>query len=151
MMSMLPKFSVAIASTAFCFAAIETCVAVTDMRQAPAPDATEIITYDFAVNVTEGVLAGNTFIGAFSYDASTITGVGMEEVGVADGLTVDMNFLGKDYSEVDDIDYPAYPKLVFEDGEITRLDFWIEPGDRVLWWDLSGWEVVLSPRQPVEE
>ncbi len=75
----------------------------------------------------------------------------MEEVGVADGLTVDMNFLGKDYSEVDDIDFPTYPKLVFEDGEITRLDFWIEPGDRVLWWDLSGWEVVLSPRQPVEE
>jgi hypothetical protein len=47
---------------------------------------------------------------------------------------------------VDDTNYPNFPKLMFENGIITQLDFWIQPNDRVNWWDLPGWEVDLSRR-----
>lgn len=104
------------------------------------------VTYDFTVVVTQGSLAGNTFNGSFSYDDSTLSGVGVEEIGVVDGLTITMTFFGQDYLETADIDYPAFPKLIFDEGEIQRLDFWIEPGERGVWWGLPGWEIELSPR-----
>ena len=104
------------------------------------------VTYDFTVVVTQGSLAGNTFNGSFSYDDGQLSGVGAEEIGIADGLTVNMTFFEQDYTEIADTDYPAFPKLIFEDGEIQRLDFWIEPGERGVWWGLPGWEIELSPR-----
>ena len=107
------------------------------------------VTYDFTVVVTQGSLAGNTFNGSFSYDDAQLSGVGAEEIGIADGLTVTMTFFEQDYAETADIDYPAFPKLIFEAGEIQRLDFWIEPGERGIWWGLPGWEIELSPRDQV--
>lgn len=104
------------------------------------------VAYDFTVMVTEGSLAGNTFNGSFSYDDSTLSGVGVEEIGIDEGLTVNMTFLGQDYAETADTGYPEFPKLIFEAGEIQRLDFWIEPGERGVWWGLPGWEIELSPR-----
>jgi hypothetical protein len=58
-----------------------------------------------------------------------------------------MNFFGKNYNETEDSSYPILPKLVFENGLIKQLDFWIEPNKRVNWWNQSGWEVTLSPAQ----
>ena len=110
------------------------------------PIAAKPITYDFTVEVSEGSLAGNTYQGSFSYDDEKLSGVGKEEIGVIDGLTVKMNFFGKDYTEEDDRDYPAFPKLVFEDGKVQQLDFWIESNERRVWWGTPGWEVELSPR-----
>ena len=104
------------------------------------------VTYDFTVVVTEGSLAGNTFKGSFSYDDEVLSGVGTEEIGIADGLTVNMTFFGQDYTETADRNYPAFPKLIFEDGKIQRLDFWIESGERQVWWGLPGWKIELSPR-----
>ncbi|MGB3401468.1 MAG: hypothetical protein WBA77_02120 [Microcoleaceae cyanobacterium] len=104
------------------------------------------VTYDFTVVVTEGSLSGNTFSGSFSYDDAMIEGVGTETVGVEEGLKVNMNFLGEDYTETADIDYPKFPRVIFEAGEIQRLDYWIEPGERGIWWGLPGWEIELSPR-----
>lgn len=43
-----------------------------------------------------------------------------------------MNYLGQNYSEVNDRDYPAFPKLMFENGEIKQLDFWVELNNRVV-------------------
>lgn len=106
----------------------------------------EIQTYDFTVNVTQGALAGQTYSGSFRFDDSSLIGSGDETLTVEDGLTVQMNFFGRDYTEIDDADYPAFPQLQFEDGEIHRLDFWIESGERVIWWDLPGWEVHLVPQ-----
>ncbi|MBE9116704.1 hypothetical protein IQ249_12415 [Lusitaniella coriacea LEGE 07157] len=102
------------------------------------------IACDFTVTVTQGSLAGNTFNGSFHYDDSALKGTGTEEIGVADGLTVIMNFLGRDYSETADTHYPKFPKLVFEDGIFQHLDFWLESGERRIWWELPGWEVDLS-------
>ncbi len=98
-------------------------------------------------NFWRGLLAGKSFSGIFNYDDSTLKGIGSEELGVAEGLTVCMNFLGRNYKETDDSSYPAFPKLVFEDGKIKRLDFWIEPGKRIVWWKLPGWKVDFSLRK----
>lgn len=103
------------------------------------------ITYDFTVNVTAGALTGRSFHGTFSYDDSRLTGRGVEELGVNQGLTICMNFFGQNYRETEDSNYPTFPKLVFENGSIKKLDFWIEPNKRVNWWNQPGWEVTLSP------
>ncbi|MBD2040921.1 hypothetical protein [Microcoleus sp. FACHB-672] len=127
----------------FAFASATLCTAVITTSQAQA----STITYDFTVNVTKGALAGKTFNGTFSYDDATLKGNGIEELGVAEGLTACMNYFGRNYSETDDTSYPEFPKLVFENGKIKQLDFWIQPNKRVNWWNLAGWEVTLSMRE----
>ena len=104
------------------------------------------ITYDFTVEVSQGSLAGRTFTGSFSYDDEQLTRVDTEEIRVTDGLKVNMNFFGKDYTEAEDRDYPEFPKLILENGKIQHLDFWIQPNERVIWWGKPGWKVELSPR-----
>ena len=110
------------------------------------PSLAKPITYDFTVEVSQGSLAGSIYTGSFSYDDEQLTGVGKEEIGVTDGLKVQMNFFGEDYTEADDRDYPGFPKLIFENGNIQYLDFWVEPNERVVWWGTPGWKVELSPR-----
>ncbi|WP_017315627.1 hypothetical protein [Mastigocladopsis repens] len=146
MLNLFPKFSVAFAPQRRAFyvlatAALSTAVITTSQAQA------STVTYDFTVNVTKGSLAGKSYNGTFSYDDSTLKGTGVEELGVSQGLTVCMNYFGRNYSETDDHDYPALPKLVFENGKIKQLDFWIQPNKRVVWWNLPGWEVKLSMRK----
>ncbi len=111
------------------------------------PVQAEPVTYDFTVVVTQGSLVGNTFNGSFTYDDAILNGMGTEAIQVSDGLKVNMNFFGQDYSETADINYPEFPQLIFEDGEIQQLDFWVEPGKRAVWWGLPGWEIELSPRE----
>ena len=109
------------------------------------------ITYDFTINVTAGPLANNTYMGSFSYDPTTVTGEGLEEIGVDDGLKASIVFFEEEFTEADDSNFPDFPVLVFEDGEIVRLDFWVEEGDRLVWWNTPGWEVeaeVRSAGQP---
>ncbi|MBD1899114.1 hypothetical protein NDI44_07900 [Trichocoleus sp. DQ-A3] len=136
MLNLSPKFSVAIAIVTLGSAAIAT-------SQAQA----SIVTYDFTVNVTQGSLAGQSYSGTLSYDDSTLKGTGVEKLGVAQGLRVCMNYFGRNYSETSDRDYPKFPTLVFKNGDINHLDFWIQPQKRVVWWNLPGWEVNLSKRQ----
>lgn len=111
-----------------------------------APSLAKPITYDFTVEVSQGSLAGNSYTGSFSYDDEQLSGVGKEEIGVTDGLTVNMNFFGKDYTGADDKDHPAFPKLVLENGMVKHLDFWIQSNERKVWWGTPGWQVELSPR-----
>jgi hypothetical protein len=105
-----------------------------------------IVTYDFTVNVAKGSLAGQSFNGTFSYDDATLKGTGVETLGINQGLTVCMNYFGRNYTEVNDTSYPALPKLILEDGVIQQLDFWVQPNQRVNWWNLPGWNVNLSKR-----
>ncbi len=136
MFKLLPKFSVAIATAALSTAVITTSQALAST-----------VSYDFTVNVTKGSLAGKSYNGSFSYDDSTLKGTGVEELGVAQGLKACINYAGRNYSETNDRDYPAFPKLVFENGKIKRLDFWVQTNKRVVWWNSRGWEVKLSMRQ----
>ena len=132
----ISKLSVAIATTL-----LSTVVTATQAYAVP-------VTYDFTITVTKGGLAGNTFNGSFSYDDAKLKGKGVEELGITDGLTTCLNYLGRTYRETDDTSYPTFPTLIFEDGKITRLNFWIQQNQRVNWWNLPGWEVNLSePRR----
>ena len=128
----ISKLSVAIATTL-----LSTVVTATQAYAVP-------VTYDFTITVTKGGLAGNTFNGSFSYDDAKLKGKGVEELGITDGLTTCINYLGRTYRETDDTSYPTFPTLIFEDGKITRLNFWIQQNQRVNWWKLPGWEVKLS-------
>ena len=128
----ISKLSVAIATTL-----VSTVVTATQAYAVP-------VTYDFTVTVTQGGLAGNSFNGSFSYDDAKLKGKGVEELGIDEGLTTCMNYLGRTYRETDDTSYPTFPKLRFEDGKIVQLNFWIQPNQRVNWWNLPGWEVKLS-------
>ena len=131
----ISKLSVAIATTL-----LSTLVTATQAYAVP-------VTYDFTITVTQGRLAGNSFNGSFSYDDAKLKGTGVEELGIAEGLTTCMNYLGRTYRETDDTSYPTFPKLRFEDGKIAQLNFWIQPDQRVNWWNLPGWEVKLSEPQ----
>ncbi|UNU24979.1 hypothetical protein [Microcoleus vaginatus] len=128
----ISKLSVAIATTL-----LSTVVTATQAYAVP-------VTYDFTITVTKGGLAGNSFNGSFSYDDAKLKGTGVEELGIAEGLTTCLNYLGRTYRETDDTSYPTFPTLRFEDGKITQLNFWIQPNQRVNWWNLPGWEVKLS-------
>jgi len=130
--SAISKLSVAIATTL-----LSTVVTATQAYAVP-------VTYDFTITVTKGGLAGNSFNGSFSYDDAKLKGKGVEELGIDQGLTTCLNYLGRTYRETDDTSYPTFPKLRFEDGKITQLNFWIQPNQRVNWWNLPGWEVKLS-------
>lgn len=142
MINLYSKLSIAIASSTALRAIASAAFSTAVITASPAYAST--IIYDFTVNVTQGSLAGKSFSGTFSYDDSTLKGTGVEELGVTQGLTVCMNYLGRNYSETDDSSYPTKPKLVFENGKIKQLDFWIQPQKRVVWWNLPGWEVKLS-------
>lgn len=127
-------------SIAFAAVALNNAVLTTSPAQA------SVVTYDFTVNVTQGPLAGQSYSGTFRYDDSTLEETGVETLGVNQELSVCMNYFGRNYTAVDDTSYPAFPKLIFEDGTITQLDFWIQPNQRVNWWNLPGWEINLSER-----
>ncbi|HEY9633864.1 MAG TPA: hypothetical protein V6D14_10685 [Coleofasciculaceae cyanobacterium] len=81
------------------------------------------VTYDFIVNVTSGCLSGKQFEGYFSYDSSTLRGIGSEEVGAQEGLSINFEFLDVLYTEANDLDFSLYPRLLFEDGNLAGLDF----------------------------
>lgn len=93
MLNLFSKLSIAIASSttlrATVNAALYTAAIATSQVQASS------ITYDFTVNVTKGALAGNSFNGTFSYDDSTLKGTGVEQLGIERGLTVCMNYFGR--------------------------------------------------------
>ena len=106
--------------------------------------------YDFTVEVTDGPLAGQQFGGSFCYDNADIQGQGLEVLREADGFNVSMAFY-ETVTAADDSDYPDFPTLTLEDGEVKQLDFWVEEGDRLVWWDLPHWQVSLSPSDDMTE
>ncbi|NEO87214.1 MAG: hypothetical protein F6J87_23585 [Spirulina sp. SIO3F2] len=141
----LPK-TVAIAQSAALKAIATLSLSLLPLLTAPA--FARDIGYRFTVTVTGGSLAGNTFEGVLVYDDATLTGAGTETLTVDaenGDLRVIMELLGQFYTEAEDVDAPNFPQLVFEDGEIQQLDFWLESGPRVNWWALPGWEVELEP------
>jgi len=114
------------------------------------PAQAAIRTHDIVVDVTAGSLEGNQFTGTICYDDEFLMGIGTEEISPYLGLSVTMNFLGKDYDQTADTDYPEYPKLILEDGEIQRLEFWVESDERGSWWNTPGWDIQLTERKRFE-
>lgn len=128
------------------------------------------ITYDFTVEVTSGLLAGEIYKGFFSYDDSTLAGNGVESVAVGEGLSISFNFLDVSYAETDDNTFEfGFPFVEFNNGTLVGLQYTVvkdsifsifgdEPnglggGDKFNYIDKVSFEVgdgsvVYSLRQP---
>jgi hypothetical protein len=115
------KLAVAIAGLTLSFAAIE-------------PDSVHaaVITYDFRVDLTTGSLANNTYEGSFNYDDSTLTGIGVEAVGVTEGLFILFNFFGETYTQTDELSFPNFPIAVFNNGNLVGLNYLVADFDNSL-------------------
>lgn len=111
-MSSYQKLAVTTAAAALSFAVMEA---------KPVQAAT--IIYDFAIDVTSGPLIGSQTSGFFSYDDSTLTGNGVETLGVNEGLSVSFNFLNETYNETDDIGFSSSPIVQFQDRNLLGLNF----------------------------
>lgn len=102
---------------------VATATAVLSLAAMEAKIQAATITYDFTIDVTSGPLTDTEPSGFFSYDNSTLTGTGLEALGVNQGLSIAFNFLGDTYNETNDIDFPAFPIVQFQDRQLLGLSF----------------------------
>lgn len=110
------KFILAIATTGISLATI-----------AASPTQAATVGYNFDLYVVDGLLAGYTGKGSFTYDDSTLTGKGWEFLGKQQGLSVQLNFLGNSYTEANDVndnDDPSdkEPLVNFSNGNLLGLN-----------------------------
>lgn len=94
------------------------------------PSQAATITYDFTVTPDSGPLAGNNYSGFFSYDDSTLTGIGDEFLPQSEITTINFNFEGNTYTLADALS----AGVQFLDGTFlglsysTDIKFAFEPG-----------------------
>ncbi|MDZ8238830.1 MAG: PEP-CTERM sorting domain-containing protein [Nostoc sp. ChiQUE01a] len=89
------------------------------------PTQAALVNYGFTVNATSGDNPGEYF-GSFQYDDSTLTGIGDETLGVSNGLSILFDYLGTQYTEVSDFDYPVSPVVSFTNGNLGGLSYLVE-------------------------
>ncbi|WP_414752132.1 PEP-CTERM sorting domain-containing protein [Anabaena sp. CCY 9910] len=92
------------------------------------PTQAAIVNYNFAVNATAGDNPG-VYVGSFSFDDSNLNGIGEESLDVSNGLlSVVFDYLGTQYTELDDFDYPTgvAPLVSFQDGKLLGLSYLVE-------------------------
>ncbi|MEH2043058.1 PEP-CTERM sorting domain-containing protein [Nostoc sp.] len=89
------------------------------------PTQAALVNYDFTVNATSGDRPGQYF-GSFRYDDSTLSGLGEETLGVNNGLSILFDYLGTQYTEVSDFDYPSSPVVSFTNGNLSGLSYLVE-------------------------
>lgn len=95
-----------------------------------------VINYDFRVDVADGPLANQSFLGNFSYDDAALSDPSIEIIDPINGnqiinptnglLSLSFNFLGQTYTAKSDSAFPDYPQLNFEAGLFQRLDYFVE-------------------------
>ncbi len=89
------------------------------------PTQAALVNYDFTVNATFGDRPGQYF-GSFQYDNSTLTAIGDETLGVNNGLSILFDYLGTQYTEASDFDYPSSPVVSFTNGNLSGLSYLVE-------------------------
>lgn len=77
-----------------------------------------IITENIFAEVLDGVFAGETGVGSFSYDNELIIGADFETLS-SDEFSMELNIFGQTFTHVDDIE----SELSFFDGLAIELDF----------------------------
>ncbi|MEM7715150.1 MAG: PEP-CTERM sorting domain-containing protein, partial [Cyanobacteria bacterium P01_A01_bin.68] len=93
----------------------------------------QAVTYRFESTMIEGLfLEGarsidlepnpDLYDGSFTFDDSSLTGVGFESFGVAEGLTVSL-FDDSRVNQDIDVRFPGFPKVNFQDGKLLGLDW----------------------------
>lgn len=113
-------------STNLGLASFALAVSLTTLEAKPTQAA--VVNYNFAVNATSGANPGQYF-GSFSYDDLNLTGIGDESLDVSNGLlSVKFDYLGTQYTEVDDVDFLTglAPLVSFRDGELLGLSYLVE-------------------------
>jgi hypothetical protein len=83
-----------------------------------------LVNYNFTVSATSGDNPGQYF-GSFQYDDSALTNIGLETLGVENGLAVAFNYLDTNYTEVDDTDFDSFPIASFNNGEVLGLSYFV--------------------------
>jgi hypothetical protein len=108
-----------------------------------------IITESLKGVVTSGPFAGTVGIGTFSYDDTSLTGIGDELVTPLEGLALEFTIFGQTFHETDDADYDLFPELDFTDGVPVFLDFLVaEPAPDILAPDVIAFGF-FSPLTPL--
>ncbi|MEM1239276.1 MAG: hypothetical protein AAGI45_05495 [Cyanobacteria bacterium P01_H01_bin.26] len=95
------------------------------------PVSAATFTADFSVDIVNGdFLVGDTFFGQLTYKDDDLSGVGTELVDLSSGLlSLSFDYVAADlstpatYTEVDDDADSGFPLVVFEDGELTGLNY----------------------------
>jgi hypothetical protein len=81
-----------------------------------------IVASDFTVLVDTGSLAGNTYVGSFRYDDSTLTGIGYEYIGVFNGFfEFEFEWMGQLFRE--DSNPGLASRAEFIDGAFAGLAY----------------------------
>ncbi|MBW4683867.1 MAG: PEP-CTERM sorting domain-containing protein [Komarekiella atlantica HA4396-MV6] len=86
------------------------------------PTHAAVIEYDFTVNALSGDNPGQ-YYGSFEYDDSSLTGAGLENLGVGNGLAVTFNYLNTTYTEKNDELYDSFPVVSFNNGKLSGLSY----------------------------
>ncbi|MEH2285585.1 MAG: PEP-CTERM sorting domain-containing protein [Nostoc sp.] len=89
------------------------------------PTQAALVNYGFTVNATSGDNPGQYF-GSFQYDDSTLTAIGEETLGVSNGLSILFDYVGTQYTEASDFDYPSSPVVSFTNGNLSGLSYLVE-------------------------
>jgi hypothetical protein len=87
-----------------------------------ASQAEAVTLFTFEVIPDFGPLAGNTYVGDFSFDDSSLTGIGDETVSLSD---FNFNFLGTTYTELDGFSSLA----AFLDGKFLGIEYAFDDGN----------------------
>ncbi|BCL39214.1 hypothetical protein [Nostoc sp. MS1] len=96
------------------FLVVSTAIALASFTPALAKAAT--ITYDVQVAIDSGPLNGKNYKGFFSYDDSSLTGIGDEAIALSN---FGFSFEGKTYNLASD----PYAQVNFNNGSFLGLDF----------------------------
>jgi len=88
-------------------------------------------TFDMRVDSVSigSVLINDIFAGEFFIDDSNFTGIGIEDFSptsppsTGELLSFDANILSNSFSSADDFGFPSFPRVIFENGSVTQMDF----------------------------
>lgn len=86
------------------------------------------ITLGDIVPAGQGLTPGQVINASVGYDGSLVALVGEQKLTPSEDstITIDLTFAGFSYDQNDDLDYPDFPVLSFEDGEIHGISYFAE-------------------------
>ncbi|MEO0379193.1 MAG: VPLPA-CTERM sorting domain-containing protein [Pseudomonadota bacterium] len=109
-------------------------------------------TFDITGTVLNGIFAGETGSGTVTFDETLLLNTGFEQlapvgttlIGALEDATLQIDFelAGVTYVETNDVGFPNFPTLDFEDGSLDFIDFVLEDGVNGV--DFSGLGVLAA-------
>jgi len=88
-------------------------------------------TFDMRVDSvnTGTVVINDIFAGEFFIDDSNFSGIGIEDFSptsppsTGELLSFDVDILSSSFSSGDDFGFPSFPRVIFENGSVTQMEF----------------------------